>query len=118
MHPLARDALRVAVELQNALDYEINGSGGLISPTHALKVRMVVGRSSIITDVATGRVEAEVTGIDANFTLTELATGKDFAMPILHLSQLIGVAAGLPESELKFRRHVISVKPVLERLDA
>jgi LPS-assembly lipoprotein len=67
---------RVAVELQNALDYEINGSGGLISPTHALKVRMVVGRSSIITDVATGRVEAEVTGIDANFTLTELATGK------------------------------------------
>jgi succinate dehydrogenase / fumarate reductase, cytochrome b subunit len=37
-------------------------------------------------------------------------------MPILHLSQLIGVAAGLEDSELKFRRHVVSMKPVLEKL--
>ena len=29
-------------------------------------------------------------------------------MPILHLSQLIGVAAGLEESELKFKRHVVA----------
>jgi len=43
-------------------------------------------------------------------------TGKDFQMPILHLSQLIGVAAGLESSELKFRRHVVSVDPVLEQL--
>ena len=67
---------RVAVELQNALDFEMNGGGGLISPTHSLKVRMSLGRNSIITDVTTGRVEAEITGIDATFTLTELATGK------------------------------------------
>jgi len=45
-------------------------------------------------------------------------TGKDFAMPILHLSQLIGVAAGLEESELKFKRHVVSVGPVIEKLEA
>ena len=67
---------RVAVELQEALKFEMNGGGGTISPTHALKVRMTVGRNSIITDVLTGRVEAEITGIDATFTLTELATGK------------------------------------------
>ena len=53
-----------------------NGGGGLISPTHRLKVRMTTNRTSIITDVTTGRVEAEITGIDATFTLTELATGK------------------------------------------
>jgi heterodisulfide reductase subunit B len=45
------------------------------------------------------------------------ATGKDFAMPILHLSQLVGVAAGLEESELKFKRHVVPVTPVLEKLE-
>ena len=39
-----------------------------------------------------------------------------FRMPIIHLSQLIGVAAGLEESELKFRRHIVSVQPVLEKL--
>ena len=42
--------------------------------------------------------------------------GKDFQMPILHLSQLVGVAAGLTDSELKFRRHVVSVAPVVEKL--
>jgi succinate dehydrogenase / fumarate reductase, cytochrome b subunit len=43
-------------------------------------------------------------------------TGRDFQMPILHLSQLIGVAAGLTDSELKFKRHVVSVEPVVEKL--
>jgi succinate dehydrogenase / fumarate reductase, cytochrome b subunit len=42
--------------------------------------------------------------------------GRDFQMPILHLSQLIGVAAGLTDSELKFKRHVVSVGPVVEKL--
>jgi succinate dehydrogenase / fumarate reductase, cytochrome b subunit len=43
-------------------------------------------------------------------------TGKDFQMPILHLSQLIGVAAGLEASDLKFRRHVVSVEPMTDKL--
>ena len=38
-------------------------------------------------------------------------------MPILHLSQLVGVAAGLEESELKFRRHIVPVTSVLEKLE-
>jgi len=67
---------RVAVELQNALDFEMNGGGGMISPTHRLKVRLALARSYIITDITTGRVEAEITGIDSTFTLTELANGK------------------------------------------
>jgi succinate dehydrogenase / fumarate reductase, cytochrome b subunit len=54
--------------------------------------------------------------LDAWQSKLKAATGKDFAMPILHLSQLIGVAAGLEDSELKFRRHVVSVKPVEEKL--
>lgn len=67
---------RLAVEVQNALDFELTGGGGLISPTHRMKVRMTAQRNSIITDVATGRVLSEITGIDASFTLVELATGK------------------------------------------
>jgi succinate dehydrogenase / fumarate reductase cytochrome b subunit len=42
---------------------------------------------------------------------------EPFAMPILHLSQLIGVAAGLEESELRFKRHVVPVDQVLEKLE-
>jgi heterodisulfide reductase subunit B len=37
-------------------------------------------------------------------------------MPVLHLSQLIGVAAGVPEAELQFKRHVVSVEPALEKI--
>jgi succinate dehydrogenase / fumarate reductase, cytochrome b subunit len=55
--------------------------------------------------------------LDAWQSKLKAATGKDFAMPILHLSQLVGVAAGLAESELKFKRHVVSVTPVLEKLE-
>jgi succinate dehydrogenase / fumarate reductase cytochrome b subunit len=55
--------------------------------------------------------------LDAWQSKLKEATGKDFAMPILHLSQLVGVAAGLEESELKFKRHVVPVTPVLEKLE-
>jgi succinate dehydrogenase / fumarate reductase cytochrome b subunit len=43
-------------------------------------------------------------------------TGVDFQMPVLHLAQLLGVAAGLDEAELKFKRHLVSVEPVVEKL--
>jgi succinate dehydrogenase / fumarate reductase, cytochrome b subunit len=54
--------------------------------------------------------------LDAWQSKLEKATGRSLGMPIIHLSQLIGVAAGLDESELKFKRHVVSVDPVVEKL--
>ena len=37
--------------------------------------------------------------------------GKEFGIPILHLAQLLGAAAGIEESELKFKRHVTRLSP-------
>jgi succinate dehydrogenase / fumarate reductase cytochrome b subunit len=54
--------------------------------------------------------------LDAWQQKLEAATGRRYNMPILHLSQLIGVAAGFGESELRFKRHVVSVEPVVEKL--
>jgi succinate dehydrogenase cytochrome b subunit len=56
--------------------------------------------------------------LDAWQQKLEAATGKRYQMPILHLSQLVGVAAGLEESELRFKRHVVPLEPVLEKLQA
>jgi succinate dehydrogenase / fumarate reductase, cytochrome b subunit len=56
--------------------------------------------------------------LDAWQQKLEAQTGKSYQMPILHLSQLVGVAAGLEDSELKFKRHVVPVAPVLEKLQA
>ena len=55
--------------------------------------------------------------LDAWQSKLKAATGRDYGMPILHLSQLVGVAAGFEESELKFKRHVVPVAPVLEKLE-
>ena len=55
--------------------------------------------------------------LDAWQSKLEAQTGRTFRLPILHLSQLIGVAAGLGESELKFHRHVVPVGPVIEKLE-
>jgi succinate dehydrogenase / fumarate reductase cytochrome b subunit len=55
--------------------------------------------------------------LDAWQQKLEKQTGRRFEMPIFHLSQLIGVAAGLDAAELKFRRHVVSMEPVLEKLE-
>ena len=55
--------------------------------------------------------------LDAWQQKLEAQTGKRFQMPIFHLSQLIGVAAGLEEPELRFKRHVVSMAPVVEKLE-
>ena len=54
--------------------------------------------------------------LDAWQQKLEAQTGRSFRMPIFHLSQLVGVAAGLEDSELRFKRHVVSMKPVVEKL--
>src|ERR1700749_3829878 len=54
--------------------------------------------------------------LDAWQQKLEASTGRKFGLPILHLSQLVGVAAGLHESELKFKRHIVDPRPALERL--
>jgi succinate dehydrogenase / fumarate reductase cytochrome b subunit len=55
--------------------------------------------------------------LDAWQQKLEASTGRAFQMPVLHLSQLIGVAAGLEESELRFKRHVVPVTPALEKIE-
>src|SRR5205085_5605302 len=55
--------------------------------------------------------------LDAWQSKLEASTGRTFRLPILHLAQLVGVAAGLEESELKFKRHIVDPRPALERLE-
>lgn len=45
------------------------------------------------------------------------AAGERFRMPILHLSQLVGLALGIPAKKLGMRRHLVSAKPVVRYLE-
>jgi len=44
--------------------------------------------------------------LDAWQAKAEAKAGREFDLPILHLAQLLGAAAGVAEDELKFKRHV------------
>src|SRR5258708_37877352 len=74
--PKGTDEARLAVEIRNALLFDFTGGGSPASPTHKLKISMSSQRTSIIVDINTSRPDIENYGINATYSLTELATGK------------------------------------------
>jgi LPS-assembly lipoprotein len=67
---------RIAVELRNALMFDLTGGSAAPSPTHRLKIQMTSTRQQVIVDITTARADVEQYGINATYTLTEIATGK------------------------------------------
>src|SRR5215468_8576779 len=74
--PKGTDEARLAVEIRNALLFDFTGGGYAAPPTHRLKIAIASTRASIIVDVNTSRPDIENYGINANYSLTEIATGK------------------------------------------
>jgi len=46
----------------------------------------------------------------------EKASGRRIELPILHLPQLVGLAIGISPERLRMKRHLVSTKPVVERV--
>ncbi|MGD0167770.1 MAG: CoB--CoM heterodisulfide reductase iron-sulfur subunit B family protein [Gaiellaceae bacterium] len=55
--------------------------------------------------------------LDAWQKSLERAQGKKLGLPVFHLSQLLALAAGLEPSQLQFKRHLVSLGPVLSKLE-
>jgi LPS-assembly lipoprotein len=91
---------RIAVEIRNALLFDLTGGEGSVSPTHRLNMRMSTGKSALIVDVSTGRTEAEVTSIDVSYTLTELATEK----VVMNGTTFSRVSSDVPGQQQRFAR--------------
>ncbi len=67
---------RIAVEMRNDLQFDLNGGAGTNAPTHRLEITVGATGSSVIVDVLSGRPTAQVQGITAAYQLVEIATGK------------------------------------------
>ena len=52
--------------------------------------------------------------LDAWQQKAEKKAGRQLNIPILHLAQLLGAAAGIREDELKFKRHVVRLSPEVQ----
>lgn len=74
--PKGTDEERLAVEIRNALLFDLTGGGAEAPPVHRLKIAISSTRSAIIVDINTSRPDIENFGITATYTLTEIATGK------------------------------------------
>jgi succinate dehydrogenase / fumarate reductase cytochrome b subunit len=54
--------------------------------------------------------------LDSRQPEVEKVIGKKLHLPILHLPQLIALALGISPKELGLQRHIVSTKPLLEKL--
>jgi LPS-assembly lipoprotein len=94
--PLAR----LAVEVRNAILFDLTGGAGSSSPTHQLNVRLSTSRQSVIVDITTARPDIENYSIDATYTLVDLSTGKT----VMKGTTFARVSADIPGQEQRFAR--------------
>jgi LPS-assembly lipoprotein len=74
--PNGTPAARIGVNLRNDLIFDLTGGGGAGAPTHRLDIRLVVNQQQVIVDINTARPDIQNFGINAVYTLTDLATKK------------------------------------------
>jgi LPS-assembly lipoprotein len=74
--PLGSPVERIAVNVHNALQFDLNGGGGPTAPTHRLMVNVGTTQWTVVIDPTNGRPNAQVDSVVAYYRLIEIATGK------------------------------------------
>ena len=95
----ASDA-RLGISVKNALAFNFYGAATGDSPTHRLEVNLSTTSLSIIVDNTSGRPDIQDYGIDASYTLREIATGK----PVVSGTTFSRVSFDIPGQEQRFAR--------------
>jgi LPS-assembly lipoprotein len=91
---------RVAVEVRNQLLFNLTGGAGSAPPAYRLMIRMSTTRLSIIVDQQSGRPDVEDYGININYELRDLKTGK----PVFNSETFARVSYDIPGQEQRFAR--------------
>jgi LPS-assembly lipoprotein len=92
---------RVGVEVRNALAFKLYGTATGMPPTHRLVIRFTSSRSSLIVDPNTGLPNSENYGIDAQYNLVEVVTGKS----VMTGTTFSRVSYDMPGSYQRFSRN-------------
>ena len=95
----SRDA-RLGVEIRNALAFKLYGSATGMPPTHRLVIRFSTSRSSLMIDPNTALPSSENYGIDAQYNLIEIASGKS----VMTGTTFSRVSYDMPGSYQRFAR--------------
>jgi LPS-assembly lipoprotein len=87
--------------VRNPLVFGLSGEQSPGTPTHRLVITLSASRTTVIVDVTSGRPDAQVEGINATFTLTEMATQK----VVLSTSTFARASFDIPGSAQRFAQH-------------
>lgn len=74
--PLGSPVERIAINLRNAIEFDLHGGAGPNAPTHRLMVNVGTTQWTVAIDQSTGRPTAQVDSVVAYYQLVEIATGK------------------------------------------
>jgi len=89
---------RIAVELQNDLNYDFTGGSGQVGKTHQLSIVLTTQNQQVIVDITTARPDVQQFGINVSYTLVEVATGK----PVVQGSTFARVSYDNPGQQQRF----------------
>lgn len=94
------DEARLAVEIRNALLFDLTGGGAGTRPAYALTIKMSSTVADIIVDTTTTRPAIEDYGINATYVLAEIASGKQ----VVTGQTFARVSYDIPGQEQRFAR--------------
>jgi LPS-assembly lipoprotein len=94
------DEARLAVEIRNALLYDLTGGGAGGRPAYSLNINMSSTVADIIVDTTTTRPAIEDYGINATYQLIEIASGKQ----VVSGQTFARVSYDIPGQEQRFAR--------------
>jgi len=67
---------RIAVDVRNSLVFNLNGGTDPKLPAYRLNITMTSNRLTVIVDLSSARPELENYGLNVNYNLVDLKTGK------------------------------------------
>ena len=89
---------RVGVGVRNELMYELTGGGAAAPPTHRLNIRLTATNLQVVVDINTARPDVSNYGLNATYTLTDIATGK----AVVTATTFSRVSYNIPGQEQRF----------------
>jgi LPS-assembly lipoprotein len=99
--PNASREARVGVEVRNALAFKLYGTATGMPPTHRLVIRFNASKSSLMIDPNTALPTSENYGIDAQYNLIEVVSGKS----VMTGTTFARVSYDMPGSYQRFSRN-------------
>ena len=89
---------RVGVEVRNALIFNTTGGSGQAAPAYALQIVLAASQTQVLVDITSGRPDVQNYGIDATYTLIDLATKK----PVVRGQTFARVSYNIPGQQQRF----------------